>query len=202
MGIRFDSPIYDFLSVGDSNLATFRNMFYQIHAKRQSLSSDFEVTLRETQTVYFIFRFFTHHPQTLEQLHQSMESSISAKLKVPKSKYLAGTQPQQKQPTKTGSGIRAVNMKAKKVKDSLLQPDGPQLTDIFSFSDSLDFALDISYFLSILTAVSESYFSRYRFLFQQNYLIRGEFLSEIGQVYLKCLALLHELVRLFSFFFP
>lgn len=90
-----------------------------------------------------------------------MDDSISTTLGMPKSKYLTGTPTQQKPRTKTGSGIRAVNLKAKKVKDSLAPTtESPQLTNIFSFSDSLEFALDISYFLSILTAVSDSYFSR------------------------------------------
>jgi hypothetical protein len=58
---------------------------------------------------------------------------------------------------KTGSGIRAVNMRAaKKAKDESPDSDTNHLASLPSFSDSIDFTLDIIYFLSILSAVALS----------------------------------------------
>jgi hypothetical protein len=78
-------------------------------------------------------------------------------------KYLIGAPAQQKQAAKTGSGIRAVNMKARKAKEAptSAETETSQLAALPSFSDSLDFTLDIIYFLSIFSAVSQPYLVRY-----------------------------------------
>lgn len=111
-----------------------------------------------------------------------------------------GSAPQRHQPAKTGSGIRAVNMKSKKAAKEPTAETEPanQLASLSSFSDSLEFALDIAYFLSIMSSVCHAYLIRYETLSRCVFHVyRGESLSEIGHSYLSSITLLYDMVSFF-----
>lgn len=100
-------------------------------------------------------------------MKDSLENSLSTLINIPKLKYLDGNH-KPKQNIKTGSGIRAVNMSHNKNKQETKNSTSESISSNFSFTDTIKYILDISYFLSIMTSIASPLFTRLLLFFILN----------------------------------